>query len=181
LRIRVRARMAAHQHCQFRKFACIDFEFVHVAAGDQTVVGRNGRAERQLVVRVADLRQRLHGGIAALAGKTVFARNHQNILALARIDQARSQHDHGETGRAADLHSVAVARLQAEVLREQGAQHEVRQRARICGEHGVDICAFRIGALERARRCLRHERKRGFAGAFAEARVAGAAQVSHIK
>ena len=86
-------------------------ELVHVARRDQAVVGGNGRAERHLVDRVADLRQRLHRRVAALAGHPVLAADDEDALAPRPTRPgACASITMREAGRAAELHGVRVAR-----------------------------------------------------------------------
>ena len=54
--------------------------FMHVAGGDEAVIGGNGRPERHLVGGMADLRQRLDRGVAALPGQAVLAGDHEHML-----------------------------------------------------------------------------------------------------
>ena len=75
------AGVGAHQHGEFGEVFFRHAVFVHVAGGDQAVIGGNGRAERHLVVGMADLRQRLDRGIAALPGEPVLAGHDEHIAA----------------------------------------------------------------------------------------------------
>src|SRR5437773_789143 len=55
-------RVRAHQHGEFGEILLRHAVFVHVAGGDEAVIGGNRRTERHLVVGMADLRQ--CGGLA---------------------------------------------------------------------------------------------------------------------
>ena len=67
------AGIGAHQHRELGKILLGHAVVVHVARGDKTVIGRNRRAQRHLVIGMTDLRQRQDRGVAALAGQPVLA------------------------------------------------------------------------------------------------------------
>ena len=127
LRAGMGQRVGAHQHREFGEVFLGHAVFVHVARGDEAVIGRDRRPQRHLVIGMADLRQRLDRGVAALPGEPVLAADHQHMLRDAGIDQMMRQHGHGEPGGAADLHGVGIGRLDAEMLGEHGRQHDVRR------------------------------------------------------
>ena len=106
----------AHQHGQLCEIRLRGAVLVHVARGDEPVVGRNRRPERHLVHGAAHLRERLHGGIAALAGQPVLSGHHQDVARGARGHQVVRQHRHAEPRRAAELHRMRVGRVQPVVL-----------------------------------------------------------------
>ena len=60
--------MGAHQHREFGEVFLGHAIFVHVARGDEAVIGRDRRPQAHLVGGVADLRQRLDRGVAAVPG-----------------------------------------------------------------------------------------------------------------
>ena len=116
----VQRRMPAHQHRQFSKVGLGAAKLVHVARGDQPVVGGDRRPQRNFVDRVTDLGQDLDRRVAALPRHAVFAADHQHPLGRARRDEQVRQHHQRKAGRAAQLHRVRIARLQAVVLGKYG-------------------------------------------------------------
>src|SRR5258708_937398 len=73
LRAGMRQCVLSHQHCEFGEVGLGHAIFVHVARGDQAIIGRDGRAQRYLVIRMSDLRQRQDRGVPALSGQPVLA------------------------------------------------------------------------------------------------------------
>ena len=104
-------RMLSHQHGELGEVLFGHAIFVHVARGDEAVIGGDGRTQRHLVVGMTDLRQRHDRGIAALAGQAVLAGDAQDVLDHASVDEVMRKHGHGKPGGAADLHGVGVSRL----------------------------------------------------------------------
>ena len=128
---------------------------------------------------MADLRQRLDRGVAALPGETIFAADHQHMLCDAGIDQMMRQHGHGEPGGAADLHGMRVGWLNAEMLGEHGRQHDVRRDRRIAAENAVDLGSLQPGIGNRKLGRLAHEIERGRAFVLAVGRQSDAGDEAH--
>ena len=161
LRAGMGQRVGAHQHREFGEVLLGDAVFVHVARGDEAVIGRDRRPQRHLVVGMADLRQRLDRGVAALPGQPVFTADHQHMFCDSRIDQMMRQHGHGEPGGAADLHGVGIRRPDAEMLGEHGRQHDVRRHRAVAAQDAVDLGALQPGVGNRHLRRLAHQVERG--------------------
>ena len=172
-------RVGAHQHREFGEVFLGHAIFVHVARGDEAVIGGDRRPQRHLVIGMADLRQRLDRGVAALPGQPVFAADHQHMLCDAGIDQMMRQHGHGEPGGAADLHGVGIGRLDAEMLGEHGRQHDVRRDGRIAAQNAVDLGALQPGIGNGKLGRLAHEIERGRAFVLAVGRQADAGDEAH--
>jgi len=68
LRTGMRAGIRAHQDGELGQILLRDAIFVHVARGDQAVIGRDRRPQRHLVFGMADLCQSQDRGVAALSG-----------------------------------------------------------------------------------------------------------------
>ena len=153
----VGAGVTAHQHGEFREIGFGVAVFMHVVRCEQSVVRRNGRAQRHLVVRVTHLSQDLDRRIPALASHAVLAAHHQDALGRAAGHDEVGQHHQGKTGCAAQLHGVRVARRQAEVLRKQRRQHQVRQGRRVTADQAVDVPSLHACIGQGQSRGLAHE------------------------
>ena len=172
-------RVAAHEHGQLGKLLFRDVVLVHVARCDQCVVRRNGRAQRNFVDRVADLRQGLHGGVTALAREPILAGDHQHVARNTRVDQMMRQHRHREASRATDLDRMRVNRAQTEVLDERRRQHQVRERRRVAAQQTVDILALELRVGERGGRRIAHQIERRAARQLAVGRETDPCDVTH--
>ena len=161
LRAGMRQRVGAHQHREFGEVFLGDAIFVHVARGDEAVIGGDRRPQRHLVIGMADLRQRLDRGVAALPGEAVLAADHQHMLDDAGIDQMMRQHGHREPGGAADLHRMGVGRLDAEMLGKHGREHDVRRHRAVAAQDAVDLRSLQPGVGNRELGRLAHEVERG--------------------
>jgi hypothetical protein len=154
-------RTRAHQHRELGEILLGQAVFVHVARGDEAVIGGNGRTQRHLVVGMADLRQRCDRSIAALPGQAIFTPDHKHMARDAGIDQMVCEHRHGEPGGAADLHGVRVGRTDSKMLGEHGREHDVRRDGGVAAEDAVDLGAREPGIRYRKRGGLAHEIERG--------------------
>ena len=92
LRAGMGERVRTHQDGELGEVFLRHTVFVHVAIGDEAVIGRDGRAERHLVRGMPDLRQRLDRGIAALAGEPVFAADHEHVFGNTAFHELMRQH-----------------------------------------------------------------------------------------
>ena len=142
-------RVAPHQHRDFGEIFLGHAVFVHVSRGDEPVIGWDGRAERHLVFRMSDLRQRLDRGIAALAGQPILAGHHQHISDHVGLDQVMRQHGHRKPRRTANLHGVRISGTDAEMLGEYGSQHDMRRHRAVAAQDAVDITSFQAGIADR--------------------------------
>ena len=128
---------------------------------------------------MADLRQRLDRGIAALPGQPVLAGHDQDIAGDARFDEMMRQHRHREPRGAADLHGVRVTGADAEMLGKHGRQHDVRRDGGVAAEDAVDLGALQPGIVECGLRGPAHQVERGRAFVLAEGREADAGDEAH--
>jgi hypothetical protein len=110
---------------------------------------------------MADLRQRLDRGIAALSGEAVFTADDKHMPCNPGIDQLMREHGHGEPGGASDLHGVRIGRLNAKVLGEHGRKHDMRRNRRVTAENAVDLGPLQPGIGNRKLSRLAHEIERG--------------------
>ena len=155
--------------------------FVHVARRDEAVIGGDRRPQRHLVIGMADLRQRLDRGVAALPGQAVLAADHQHMLYNAGIDQMMRQHGHREPGGAADLHRVGIGRPDAEMLGEHGREHDVRRHGRVAAKDAVDVGSLQPGVGNGKLGRLAHEVERGRAFVLAVGRQPNAGDEAHVR
>ncbi len=179
LRAGMGAGMRAHQHRELGEILLGHAVFVHVPAGNEAVIGGDGRAQRDLVIGMADLGQRLDRGIAALPGETVLAGNNEDVARHAGLDEMMREHGHRKPGRAADLHGVGVSRADAKMLGEYGREHDMRRDGGVAAEDSVDLGALQPGIVERELGCVAHQVERGRAFMLAERREADAADEAH--
>src|SRR3954468_6523355 len=98
---------------------------MHVARGEEAIIGRDGRAERDFVGGVPDLRERLDRAVTRLASEPVLAGYDEDPPRGASVDENMRQHGEAEPRRAPELDRVRIARLNAEMLCEHRRQHEV--------------------------------------------------------
>jgi hypothetical protein len=110
---------------------------------------------------MADLRQRLDRGIAALSGEAVLAGDDEHVARDAGFDEVMGEHRHRQPRGAADLHGMGVARADAEMLGENGRQHDVRRHGGIAAEDAVDVRTLQPGVVERGLRRFAHQVERG--------------------
>ena len=179
LRSRMRARMAAHQHRQLGEIFLGDAVLVHVPRCHQRVVRRNGRAERHFVHRMPHLSQRLHRIVTRLTGEPILARDHEHVACGTGFHQVVREHDHRESGRAADLNRVRVARTQPVVLDERRRQHQMRKGGRVATNQTVDVVALELRILQSGGGGVAHQVERVASGQLAVRGHADACNPAH--
>ncbi len=122
----------------------------------------------------------LHGGWRAGADElltNLAGRDVHRVIVLSDgcanagetgLDHVVRQHRHREAGGASELYGVPVRGDDAEVLREQRRQHEMRERCRVSGQQAVDLSALQMSIQQCRRGGVAHEIERASARMLAE-------------